>query len=109
MEIAEQVIHHHPRPPVIVVRRAVEAIVALALEDGIAPLRRLGFQLLVVQSPSQRNKPLEIIRPLLPVLAGAAAPRATLELLVPVLAIGAAVVLPPFYWLLRVFKGQRPR
>ncbi|HUS66562.1 MAG TPA: cytochrome d ubiquinol oxidase subunit II [Kofleriaceae bacterium] len=40
-------------------------------------------------------------------LASAAAPRATLELLVPVLAIGAAVVLPPFYWLLRVFKGQR--
>ena len=42
-------------------------------------------------------------------LTSAAAPRATLELLTPVLAIGAVVVLPPFYWLLRVFKGQRTR
>ena len=42
-------------------------------------------------------------------LASAAAPAATRELLVPVLAIGAVVVLPPFYWLMRVFKGQRDR
>jgi cytochrome d ubiquinol oxidase subunit II len=40
-------------------------------------------------------------------LHAAAAPQATLDLLAPILAIGAVVVLPPFYWLLRVFKGHR--
>ena len=36
----------------------------------------------------------------------ASAPAATLRLLVPVLAIGGAIVLPSLYWLLRVFKSR---
>ncbi len=37
---------------------------------------------------------------------GAAAPAATLRLLVPALAIGGALVLPSLYWLMRVFKSR---
>lgn len=37
---------------------------------------------------------------------GAAAPPATLRLLVPTLAIGGAIVLPSLYWLMRVFKSR---
>ncbi len=36
----------------------------------------------------------------------AAAPAATLRVLLPVLAIGGAVVLPSLYWLMRVFKSR---
>ena len=39
-------------------------------------------------------------------IESAAAPAATLRLLVPVLAIGGAIVLPSLYWLLRVFKSR---
>jgi len=37
---------------------------------------------------------------------GAAAPAATLRLLVPALAVGGALVLPSLYWLMRVFKSR---
>lgn len=37
---------------------------------------------------------------------GAAAPAATLRLLLPVLALGGAIVLPSLYWLMRVFKSR---
>jgi cytochrome d ubiquinol oxidase subunit II len=39
---------------------------------------------------------------------GAAAPPATLSILAPVLIVGALIVLPALYWLLRVFKSQPP-
>ena len=39
-------------------------------------------------------------------IESAAAPAATLRLLLPVLAIGGAIVLPSLYWLLRVFKSR---
>ena len=40
---------------------------------------------------------------------GAAAPPVTLAILAPVLVVGAVIVLPALYWLLRVFKSpQRP-
>jgi cytochrome bd ubiquinol oxidase subunit II len=37
---------------------------------------------------------------------GAAAPAATLDLLLPVLVFGAVLVLPALYFLLRVFKSR---
>ena len=40
-------------------------------------------------------------------IAGAAAPAATLRLLLGVLAVGAVVLLPSLYYLFRVFKGSR--
>ena len=39
-------------------------------------------------------------------IENAAAPAATLRLLVPALAVGGAVVLPSLYWLMRVFKSR---
>jgi len=39
-------------------------------------------------------------------IANAAAPLATLRLLLPCLAIGGAIVLPSLYWLMRVFKSR---
>jgi cytochrome d ubiquinol oxidase subunit II len=39
-------------------------------------------------------------------IESAAAPAATLRLLVPTLAVGGLLVLPSLYWLMRVFKSR---
>ncbi|HEU5056286.1 MAG TPA: cytochrome d ubiquinol oxidase subunit II [Kofleriaceae bacterium] len=70
--------------------------VARALAAGQVALIVIGWG--VVQYPT-------LIAPDL-TIGGAAAPDVTLRLLVPVLAVGGAVVLPSLYWLMRVFKSR---
>jgi cytochrome bd ubiquinol oxidase subunit II len=69
---------------------------ARALAAGQVALIVIGWG--VVQYPT-------LIAPDL-TIGAAAAPDATLRLLVPALAVGGAVVLPSLYWLMRVFKSR---
>jgi cytochrome d ubiquinol oxidase subunit II len=75
-------------------RRRYRAARALAAGQGAAIVAGWG----AIQYPT-------LIAPDL-TIANAAAPAATLRLLLPAIAIGGAIVLPSLYWLMRVFKSK---
>ena len=95
----------HPAIALLTLALAVAAFVALgrgryriarALAAGQGAAMVAGWG--AIQYPTLIAPDLTISR--------AAAPDATLRLLVPTIAIGGAIVLPSLYWLMRVFKSR---
>ncbi len=74
--IAQNLHHHHAGPPVGVGLRAKEAVEPLGGQQRVNPLLRLRLELVIIQHPGQGGKAPQVIGPLLPVVAAAAAPGA---------------------------------
>ena len=66
----------HQRPVVVVQLRAEPAVLALARQNPLDVIHRAGLQLLVVQSPRERNQTVQIVRRALPAITLATQPRA---------------------------------
>jgi cytochrome d ubiquinol oxidase subunit II len=94
-------------PAIAAVTLAVAALALVSLLRGrvrVARVLAAGQVALIVLGWGAIQYP-TLIAPDL-TIASAAAPAATLRLLIPVLAVGGLIVLPSLYWLMRVFKSR---
>ncbi len=72
--VAQDEVHHHAWPPIIILSGAVETVFALMFEGPFYPFAGAGFQSFVIEDVGERDQPFEVIRSFFPVLSFTAEP-----------------------------------